>query len=413
MTGRDGAGRHAWIDASAGVAGDMLLGALVDAGADLAVVQRAVDAVVPGAVRLTVADVQRAGLRALKLTAAVTVDEPPHRTWRQIRDLLDAADLPDPVRHHAHATFARLAETEGQVHGVPTEQVSFHEVGALDSIADTVGVCAALADLGVTTCSASPVAVGSGQVRTQHGELPVPVPAVAQLARGWRVRAGGVGELATPTGMALVRTLAPVCEQLPDLTVHTVGVGAGTRDTPGRANVVRVIVGASTGAPDGGDAAMVQLATNVDDLDPRLWPGVLAELLDAGAADAWLVPILMKKGRPAHTLCVLCETDRAPALQAMIFAHTSTLGVRRVPLYRTALPRTAVMVTVGAAAGGAGGDVSVKLGHLDGVITQVMPEFADVAALARAQGRPQRQVLAEALAAATAAGLVVGARLRP
>lgn len=390
----------------------MLLGALLDAGADLGAVQRAVDAVVPGAVRLATADVRRAGLRALKVTAAVAVDDPPHRTWREIRGLLDAADLAEPVRRPVRATFARLAEAEARVHGIPAEEVSFHEVGALDSIADTVGVCAALDDLGVTACSAGPVAVGSGQVRTRHGELPVPVPAVAQLAVGWRVHAGGVGELATPTGMALVRTLASVCEPLPDLTVYAVGVGAGTRDFPGRANVVRVVIGSATRVTStasdeqrGDDTTMMQLAANVDDLDPRLWPGVLAALLDGGAADAWLTPILMKKGRPAHTLSVLCHPGRATALQDVIFAHTSTLGVRRATLARTALTRTAVTVVV------AGGTVAVKLGHTAGLIRQVMPEFADVAAVAHARGRPERLVLAEALVAAAAAGLVVGAPL--
>jgi uncharacterized protein (TIGR00299 family) protein len=384
---------HAWIDAGAGVAGNMLLGALVDAGASLEKAQAAVDAVIPGSVRLTAEEVTRAGLRALHADVVPLVDNPPHRTWRDLRDRLTGR--PKDV-------FARLAAAEGRVHGIDPEDVHFHEVGALDSIGDVVGVCAALDDLGVTTVSAGEVALGSGRVRTAHGELPVPAPAVAELAKGWRVRAGGAGELATPTGLALLRTLATTDEDLPAMTVDAVGVGAGGRDTQGRPNVVRVLLGTRAGTP--GEKAVI-LEANVDDLDPRLWPGVLAGLMDAGASDAWLVPILMKKGRPAHTLTVLCSPDKTAELRRRIFAETSTLGVRESPRAKVTLDRAFVAVAV------AGGEVAVKVGSADGVIVQVMPEFEDVAALARATGRPARVVLAEAEAAAAAAGLATGRKI--
>jgi uncharacterized protein (TIGR00299 family) protein len=399
---------HAWIDASAGVAGDMLLGALIDAGAELSAVREAVDLVIPGSVRITAAPVQRAGLRALKADVEPLTDDPPHRSWRTIRTLLEP--LPPAVRDPATAVFARLADVEARVHGVAADDVHFHEVGALDSIADVVGVCAALAGLGVRTVSAGEVALGAGQVRTAHGELPVPAPAVAELARGWRVRAGGAGELATPTGMAVIRTLATACEDLPAMTVDRIGVGAGGRDVPGRPNVVRVLLGhrsaaaGSAGVPGAAAVpeAAVVLEANVDDLDPRLWPGVLAGLLEAGASDAWLVPIVMKKGRPAHTLTVLCEPGRAATLRARIFSGTTTLGVRESDRRKVMLARYFAEVAL------PGGTVAVKVGHADGVITQVMPEFEDVAALARAQGRPERLVLLEAIGAAAAAGLVPG-----
>jgi uncharacterized protein (TIGR00299 family) protein len=385
----------------------MLLGALVDAGADLDAVRLAVEAVVPGAVRLSTTTVTRAGLRALRLHVEPLTADPPHRTWTGIRDLLTRAPLADRVRDRAVAVFAGLADAEAHVHGTAADDVHFHEVGALDSIADIVGVCAALEDLGVATVTAGEVAVGSGRVRTAHGDLPVPVPAVARLSRGWRVRAGGAGELATPTGMAAVRALATRCEDLPPMRVDATGVGAGHRDTPGRANVVRVVVGAATsnGAPDARPEPTTLLEANVDDLDPRLWPGVLAGLLRVGALDAWLVPIVMKKGRPAHTLCVLCRPDDAAALRERIFRDTTTLGVREGPLRRYALARTFVDVDV------AGFTVAVKVGHADGTVLQVMPEFDDVAALARRLDRPERLALQEAVAAAAAAGLVVGARL--
>ena len=401
--------RHAWIDASAGIAGDMLLGALIDAGASCEAVQRALDCVLPGAIRIAGTTVTRAGMRAVKIDLQFREDQPPRRTWRAIRSMLGDSRLAEPTRARATAVFGRLAEAEGQVHGVAADEVHFHEVGALDAIADVVGICAALDDLAVTTVSAGEVALGSGRSLTEHGELPVPVPAVTHLARGWRVRAGGEGELATPTGMAALRTLASTCEDLPSMLVDTIGVGAGERDIPGRPNVVRVVVGrvaSSLSAPPGDDVAVL-LEANVDDLDPRLWPGVLARLLEVGAADAWLVPILMKKGRPAHTLSVLCHPSRIPAIRDEVFRGTSTLGLREQLSRKVALPRAFVDVEV------AGGCVAIKLAHCNGVIAHVMPEFDDVAALAREQGRPERLVLQEASRAAAAAGMTVGAALPP
>jgi len=395
--------RQVWVDASAGVAGDMLLGALVDAGADLGVVQRTIDAVIPTAVKVTSIAVTRAGLRATKLDVAVLVADPPHRTWRTIRGLLSAADIPPQVRENALAVFGRLATAEAHVHGIPAEDVHFHEVGALDSIADVVGVCAALHELGVQRVTAGEVAVGSGRVRIAHGDIPVPVPAVAELARGWRIRAGGTGELATPTGMALITELAAECIDLPALSVLSVGVGAGTRDTPGTPNVVRAILGLP-GLPDAGETGevMVVLDTNVDDLDPRLWPAVLTELLAAGAADAWLAPMLMKKGRPAHTLSVLGRPEQASALREVMFRQTSTIGIRQNTVQRFALPRMFVRVEV------TGGSVAVKIAHRDGRIVQATPEFSDVTAAAAAASLPPSVLLQESITAAWNAGLRPG-----
>jgi pyridinium-3,5-bisthiocarboxylic acid mononucleotide nickel chelatase len=396
---------HAWIDASAGIAGDMLLGALLDAGASVDAVQAAVDAVLSGAVRIGARPVTRAGLRALKADVDAVTGDPPHRTWRDVGGLLIAPALPVRVRERALAVFARLADAEAYVHGIPADDVHFHEVGALDSIADVVGVSAALEELGVATLSAGAVAVGSGRVHTAHGELPVPVPAVLRLAHGWEVHAGGEGELATPTGMALLRTLCSTCEDLPSMRVQTAGAGAGGRDVAGRANVVRVVIGMRTPEPESENA--VVLEANIDDLDPRLWPGILAGLLESGAADAWLVPIVMKKGRPAHTLTVLCSPARADELRERIFRETSTLGVREGARRKVALERAFVDIPV------EGEKIPVKVAHRDGRIVQVMPEFENVAAAARRQGRPERLVLQEAVEAATAAGLTVGAPLPP
>ena len=391
-----------WVDASAGIAGDMLLGALLDAGASLDAVSSAVVAVVPGEVVVRASAVTRAGLRALKVDVESLGEGHPHRSWARIRTLLESADLPTAIRDPALAVFARLADAEGRVHGIPPVDVHFHEVGSWDAIADIVGVCAALADLGVSRVTAGPVAVGSGRIHAAHGDLPVPVPAVLELARGWQVLAGGEGELATPTGMALLRTLADECGPIPSMEVTAVGIGAGGRDTAGQANVVRVVVGAAvTHAPT--TANMWVLETNVDDLDPRLWPTVLEALLAAGAADAWLVPILMKKGRPAHTLSVLVHGADRVALRDAVFTLTPTLGVRETPVARVGLQRDWRAVTL------PGGDVRIKVGLRAGRIAAATAEFEDAAQLARARGVPVRQVLDEAAAAAEHAGLRPGA----
>lgn len=393
---------HAWIDASAGVAGDMMLGALLDAGASLTVVQAAVESVVAQSIQVRVESVARAGQRATKAHVDLLVDDPPHRTWGTVRTMLDA--LSGPVQTRARSVFARLAEAEGEVHGIDPEQVHFHEVGALDSIADVVGVCAALHDLAVTSVSSGPVALGSGRVRAAHGSIPVPVPAVAQLARGWRVSAGGDGELTTPTGMALLSALADRCEDLPPMIIQRIGVGAGTRDVPGRPNITRVMLGELTEKAATTCPALI-LQANIDDQDPRLWPDVLEQLMNAGADDAWLTPILMKKGRPAHTLQVLCDAARADRLRDRIFELTSTIGVRQVESVKYALARMWVEVEV------AGGPVAIKIAHRDGVITQVTPEFESVAARAAAVGRSQQQIMLAAMRAAEIAGWVAGIAL--
>ncbi|XVQ15014.1 nickel pincer cofactor biosynthesis protein LarC [Spirillospora sp. CA-255316] len=392
--------RRAWIDASAGVAGDMLLAALLDAGAGLEAVREAVDAVVPGEVTLAREPVTRAGMRATRVRVTAAGHGGPYRTWRDIRLSIGRSALPEPVRDRASAVFGRLAEAEARVHGAGVDEVHFHEVGAWDSIADVVGVCAALHDLQVTEVTAGPVAVGSGRVGTEHGELPVPVPAVAELAAGWEVFSGGDGELATPTGMALVTVLARECSGLPPMRLETTGVGAGGRDTPGRPNIVRVLLGRPSGRRTVAEAVVIE--ANIDDLDPRVWPSVLSSLMDAGASDAWLVPVLMKKGRPAHTLCVLCPPGRADGLRTAVFRLTSTLGVRERAVAKTAIERGWTRVDV------LGARLPVKLGHHEGVIVQATAEFEPAARLAAERGLPVRTVLDAAAAAAHAAGLIPG-----
>ena len=359
-----------WIDASSGASGDMLLGALVGAGVPVEVMQSAIDAVAPEPITLRVEEVRRGGLAATRVH--VDVAESHHRrTWRDVRAMLGDADL-------AVAVFERLAVAEAAVHGTTPDEVHFHEVGALDAIADVVGVCAGFAHLGAASVTVSPVAVGSGTIQAAHGTLPVPPPAVAELLRGAPSYAGPAAmELCTPTGAALLTTLATAWGPQPAMTVDTIGVGAGGRDPEGHANVLRVFRGFETGlrpsstSDTTGDPLLLEC--NVDDLDPRVWPAVIAALLEAGASDAWLTPILMKKGRPAHTLSVLVDAARAADVRAAVFRQTSTIGLREQPVAKHALEREFTSIDVG------GQTISVKLARHDGSVVNAQPEYDDVA----------------------------------
>ncbi|TWH75237.1 nickel pincer cofactor biosynthesis protein LarC [Modestobacter roseus] len=386
-----------WLDLSAGASGDMLLGALVDAGVPLEVIAAAVSALPVEPVTLTEEAVTRHGLGATRVHVHAPASDV-HRTWADVRALLTTAALPGPVRDGALAVFERLAVAEGRVHRVTPDRVHFHEVGALDALADVVGVVAGFEHLGLTELTASPVALGSGSARGAHGVVPVPGPAVLELLAGVPVHAGPVpAEACTPTGAALLAARVHRWTTLPPMRVTRVGSGAGGRDPVELPNVVRLVLGEPAGQPEGPETEGLLLETNVDDLDPRLWPGVLADLLAAGASDAWLTPILMKKGRPAHTLSVLCRPAAVAAVQAVVFAGTSTIGLRVQPVRKVVLQRVPGSVEV------LGSRVGVKVAGLDGQVLNVSVEFDDVAALARRTGLPVKEVLRVATAAAHAA----------
>lgn len=392
--------RVAWVDASAGAAGDMLLAALFDAGVEADVMARAAAAVAP--VELRFWHETRQGFRVARAEVVPAPEErhgnAPHRTWQAIRTMLDDACLDETTRASAHHVFERLARVEGTVHGHSADDVHFHEVGAHDSIGDVVGACAGFAALGAEL-HVGHIALGGGTAQTSHGPIPVPGPAVLGLLQGTgAIAAGGPveSELCTPTGAALLTTLASAFGPMPPMSVTAIGTSAGSRELPGHAGTLRLVVGESTPAPGTGDETAFVLETNVDDLDPRLWPRVLARLLEAGASDAWLTPILMKKGRPAHTLHVLCpeETGVRQRLRDIIFHETSAIGLRCTTVAKTALRREVVEVDVG------GRTVRVKLAVLDGTVVNAQPEHDDVIAAADVLHLPAKVVLARATAAA-------------
>jgi pyridinium-3,5-bisthiocarboxylic acid mononucleotide nickel chelatase len=390
-----------WVDASAGASGDMLLGALLGAGVPLDVLAEAVDAVAPEPVSLRSESVLRGGLAAVRCHVEVA-DSSTHRSWADVSALLKRSALGDGVRTRARRAFERLARAEAAVHRMSPEDVHFHEVGALDAVADVVGVCAGLEHLGLDALVVSTVAVGSGRVRSAHGDLPVPPPAVVELLRGVPSCAGPGGdaarergELCTPTGAALLTSSATSYGAQPAMSVEEVGVGAGGRDPETHANVLRLLVGATaaTAGAAAPVAAPLVLEANVDDLDPRLWPDVIAALLAAGASDAWLTPIVMKKGRPAHTLAALVGAEHAPAVRAEIFRQTSTIGLRESAVGKVALERRMRSVEVD------GDRVRVKIAVHEGRVVNVQPEYDDVSRVAARTGRPVKDVLTDAVVA--------------
>ncbi len=376
-----------WLDAGAGASGDMLLGALVDAGVPLAVLQQAVDAVGVEPVHLRSEPVERAGLGATRVHVEVA-DTAASRTWSDVRALLEAADLAEPVRATALAAFARLADAEAAVHRVPAEDVHFHEVGALDAVADVVGTAAGLHALGLASLTCSTVSLGSGTTRGAHGPLPVPAPAVLALLAGAPVQAGPAAhEATTPTGAALLATAVTGWGGLPAMTVDRVGVGAGGRDRPEVANVLRLVLGDAGRRADGRGRARVHgrrprpaaVAARARAAAGGRRPGRLA---DAGAHE---------EGPPGPRAdrAVRAGPRRRPA-PAGPGADLARSGCGRAGSPGTCWTARRAAVDVG------GRDVRVKLGLLDGEVVNRSVEWEDVAAAAAALGRPAKQVLAEA-----------------
>ena len=394
-------GRCLWIDATAGASGDMLLGALLDAGAPLEAVAAAVAALGVEPIEIRPGQVRRHGLRATKVDVR-THDTTVTRTVGDVLALVDGAALAPAVAAFAREVFSLIGRAEAAVHGEAVERIGLHEVGALDSLADVVGCAAALDALSLleprARVTVSAIAVGSGSIDSSHGTLPVPVPGVLAILAGRDapIVAGGDGELCTPTGAALLATLAHEWGSLPAMRIGSVGLGAGSADPPGRANILRVVLGTAVAptADTWRTDDLLELQATVDDLDPRLWPAVLEALVRAGAADAWLTPVVMRKGRPGHVVTALVAEEAVDAATRALFTHSTTLGVRVRRVGRRALPRDEVVVQV------EGFDVAVKRGLLDGEPVTVQAEYSDAAAAAERLGVPVRVVLDRAAALA-------------
>lgn len=381
MSGR----RGAWFHCFAGIAGDMALGSLLDAGADFDEVLALLNRLPVGGWELETEAVLRSGLAATQAHVHATPG-PVVRTHSHIIGLIEEARLPDRVRDRALSTFAAIAEVEGALHRRHPSRVHFHEVGGLDAIVDIVGTAAALEVLAIDEVFASAVATGTGVVRSAHGVIPNPPPAVVELLRG--VPTYGLElsvELTTPTGAALLAALATGFGPLPPMHIEATGFGAGSHEFDGMPNVTQVVVGTlDTAAAATPAQPVLLLEANVDDATGEAIAHAIGVLLEAGAHDAWVTPIVMKKGRPAYTVSVLCDAVLGEELGGLLSAETGTLGIRRQMLERWAAPRSFDEVEVEVD----GLPVRIKVSP-----GRVKPEHDDVARVARRTGLPLREVV--------------------
>ncbi|HWF10284.1 MAG TPA: nickel pincer cofactor biosynthesis protein LarC [Bryobacteraceae bacterium] len=371
-----------YIDAFSGLSGDMLVGALADAGAERDAISHALESFAIGA-SIDWARVHRRGIGAAKFH--VNANEPAkHRHLSGILKLIHAADLPFPVKQKSEQVFRRLGEAEAAVHGVDIEKVHFHEVGAVDSICDIVGACLAFELLGVERIYCSPINTGSGTVKTEHGILPVPAPATALLLQGKPIYSRGPAlELTTPTGAAVVVALATDFGAMPPMRISAIGYGAGDHDFEEHANVVRVMIGQTSGASESTTVTVIE--ANIDDASPQLIGYAMEQVLEAGALDAIIIPAQMKKGRPGVLLQVLAENHKCEEIAAILFRETTTLGMRFHNVERRVQKREWIEVQT------PHGIVRVKAGDHG-----FAPEYEDARKIASISGIPLKQVLAEA-----------------
>lgn len=373
----------AWLDASSGISGDKFLGAVLHAGVPVDTLTDALSGLDISGWSLELADVTRSGLAAQQALVKAEGTQP-LREWPSIRALIESADIPLRAAEMALDTFAHLANAEAAAHGIPPEEVHFHEVGAVDSILDIVGTCVGLELLGVTTLVCSKIAVGSGTVDAAHGPLPIPAPGTLALLHGAPIEAGGEGELTTPTGAALVAAIADAFGPMPPMIVRAVGLGAGSRETA-RPNIARLVLGDLLPVESLEQEDVALLATAVDHRTPEQLAFAAEQLLESGALDVWMTPIVMKKGRLGTEFSVLCDPEKADALSALVVRETGSLGVRILKTRRMTARRASRTASTSL------GEVRVKDADLGG-ITERRIEHDDLAKIARASGLPLSEV---------------------
>ncbi len=384
----------AYFDCFSGISGDMTLGALVDAGVPVEQLRTELHGLeVPGW-QISAEKVWKNGMSATRVNVK-TEDTHTHRSLTTILGILEKSNLAVPVKERASAIFRKLGEAEASVHDVPLEKIHFHEVGAVDAIVDIVGACVGFAELGIEEFACSALNVGGGTAKMAHGVLPVPAPATAKLLVGKPTYSNGVlKELVTPTGAAIVATLCDSFGPQPAMTVSTIGYGAGSTDLEGQPNVMRLMIGESTQRNEWGTVESIRvLEVNVDDMNPQVYGYFLEKALAAGALDVFATPVQMKKNRPGMLITVLCQAAEEAKFQEMLFAETTTLGVRTTLAQRRILPREWVKVSTRF------GEVRMKVARVNGAVRQASPEFEDCRKLAEEKKVPLQVVLDAALRA--------------
>ena len=384
----------AYFDCFSGISGDMVLGALVDAGADLRAIETELRKLGLEGWRISAQKVARRGIFATHVKVEAE-EQHHHRGLSIILKRIDEAKLAPRAAERAAKIFTRLAEAEAKVHQQSIETVHFHEVGAVDSIVDIVGAAVGFELLGVDEFACSAMDLGAGQVNTAHGLLPVPAPATAELLRAAGAPAFSSGvrkELVTPTGAAIATALSTRFAEMPVMTLRAAGYGAGSADLTEKANVMRLLVGDAAVAEPGErwDAPVTVIETNVDDMSPQIYGYFAERALAAGALDVFSTAAQMKKGRPGQLITILCEPERAAALIDLAFRETTTIGVRTHEARRKVLQRELLAVTT------AFGDVRVKVSRMNGTVLNATPEYDDCQRIASERGVPLKQVMAAA-----------------
>jgi len=384
--------RSAYFDCFSGISGDMVLGALVDAGADLRAIEAELRKLGLEGWNISAEKVQRRGIFATHVKVETTEGHH-HRGLSIILKRIENAHLGPRAAARATKIFTRLAEAEAHVHQMPVEQVHFHEVGAVDSIVDIVGTAIGFEMLGIDEFACSAMDVGGGQVKTAHGLLPVPAPATAQLLRGVPTYSSGIQrELVTPTGAAIATTLSTRYAEMPAMTLRAVGYGAGSADNAEKANVLRLLIGenAVSEAGESWGAPVTVIETNVDDMSPQIYGYFAEKALAAGALDVFSTPAQMKKNRPGLLITILCEQGHVSRLIDLVFRETTTIGVRTREARRKTLDRETVAVATPF------GEVRMKVSHMNGSVLNATPEYEDCQRIAAERGVPLKQVMAAA-----------------
>lgn len=385
--------KTAYFDAFSGLSGDMIVGAILDCGADFGELERAIKSMPIAGYRLSAGRKVVSGISALKFDVEVTEPQP-ERHLGEIRALIDASPLAASIKRRAISIFEVLAQAEAKIHNTTPDRVHFHEVGAVDSIIDIVGTAWGFEQLGVGDVIVSALPMGNGFVRSQHGVIPVPAPATVELLSGFPLKIGdGAHEMVTPTGAAVVRALARPAAIPFGFEVEKIGYGAGARELEDRPNVLRMMIGRERAAFDRDE--MVEISANIDDLNPQIYDHLMSRLFEAGARDVTLTPTMMKKSRPAVTIGVIAEVANRDALAEIIFAETSTIGLRFHAVGRLKLHREIHEVAT------RWGKVRVKVsGANGGAPTTISPEYDDCRRIAAEHNVALRVVMEEARDAA-------------
>lgn len=384
--------RIAYLDCAAGISGDMLLGALIDVGWPEQSLRELISKLKLGDVQLKVERVSKRGISATQVSI-ISPHHQPHRGLSDLSAIIMQAEIPDAIQQVAISALKLLAEAESHVHGVPVDRIHFHEVGAVDTIVDIVGALVGFTELHISEVHCSALPWSRGTVKTEHGILPVPPPAVALLLKDVPVVGADIeGETVTPTGATLARTLAKQFGAMPPMRVERVGYGAGQRDWPDRPNVLRLTIGESADETAGLHVEqLVVLSCNIDDMNPQWYEPLMKHLNEAGALDVWLTPVQMKKNRPGTLVEVLCAAaETAASVRDVLLVQTTTLGVRETPVTRYSLPRE--MQTVKTQYG----EVRVKVARLPNGSLKASPEHDDCVARAEENGVSIREVWLEA-----------------